>query len=714
MSRASRVWVTGPLAPWAAGFAAWLVELGYTPSSAEGQLRLLAHLSGWLADQGLAVGELTPETVERFLRARCKGYVRLLSPRALSPLLGYLRRLELVPGPEPEMVATPVERLLADYGDYLARERGLTAGSVRHHQRVARRFLSGQPEPLKLALKRLAAGEVTAFVLAECRADGRAVASAKNRVSGLRSFLRFLHLAGWVSVPLAAAVPSVAGWRLSSLPRALEREQVARLLAGCDRATAVGRRDFAILVLLSRLGLRAHEIAALTLDDVDWRAGELLIRGKGGRLEPLPLPHDVGEPLVDYLRHGRPRAACRNLFLRACAPRVALSASGVRAVVYHACDQAGLPRVGAHRLRHTLASELLRSRRAAAGDRAGPAPREYRDDRDLREGRPGSAAAAGAAVADRGRCGVSTIRDAAADYLALRRGLGYKLETQGQVLAGFVGYLEQTGAATVTIEAAVAWATQPADADPVWWSNKLSVARGFARYLQTIDSSTEVPPAQLLPKRSRRATPYLYAPAEVAALIAAAGALALPLKAATYQTLIGLLAVSGMRVGAAVRLDRDHVDFEQGLLRIIKSKFGKSRELPLHPSTVQALTAYARQRDRLCPQPTASSFFVSTAGNRLHPASVRSTFARLVEAVGLQPRSPRCRPRLHDLRHSFAVATLLDWYRAGVDVQARLPVLSTYLGHAGPTATYWYLQAAPELLTLAARRLEQTAEVQLP
>lgn len=359
--RLSRVRVTGALAPYATGFAARLAELGYTPSSAQDQLRLLAHLSRWLADQRLGAAELTPETVERFLQARREGYVKLLTPRGLAPLLGYLRRLEVISEPDPPPVATPVERLLADYRDYLVRERGLTAGSVRHHDRVARRFLCRRREPLELALQQLSAGEVTAFVLGECRAGRRGVASAKNLVSGLRSLLRFLHLAGWVPIPLASAVPSVAGWRMSSLPRVLEGERVARLLAGCDRATAVGRRDFAILTLLARLGLRACEVAALSLDDVDWRAGELVIRGKGRRLERLPLPHDVGEPLADYLRHGRPRAACRSLFLRARAPQAALSAAGVRSVVHHACERAGLPQVGAHRLRHTLASELLRA-----------------------------------------------------------------------------------------------------------------------------------------------------------------------------------------------------------------------------------------------------------------------------------------------------------------------------------------------------------------
>jgi integrase/recombinase XerD len=357
----SVVRVKGPLAPYARGFGAHLVGRGYTPSSAEDQLRLMAHVSRWLAGWSGEPAALTPQAVERFLGARRASYVKLTSRRALVPLLGYLRGLGVVPEPDPALVDTPVERLLADYRDWLVRERGLAAGSVRLRERVARLFLAERSEPIELALGRLQAGEVTAFVLAQCRSGRRGVSSAKTLTSGLRSLLRFLHVAGWVPVPLAQAVPSVAGWRLGSLPRALEAEQVERLLESCDRSTALGRRDFAILTLLSRLGLRGFEVAALSLEDIDWRAGELTIRGKGARTERLPLPHDVGETLVDYLRSGRPRVTCREVFVRARAPHCAICAAGVRSVVHHACDRAGMPRIGAHRLRHTVASELLRA-----------------------------------------------------------------------------------------------------------------------------------------------------------------------------------------------------------------------------------------------------------------------------------------------------------------------------------------------------------------
>lgn len=305
---------------------------------------------------------------------------------------------------------------------------------------------------------------------------------------------------------------------------------------------------------------------------------------------------------------------------------------------------------------------------------------------------------------------MSALRNAAEDYLQMRRALGYKLTSQGQLLFAFVAYLEHAHAATVTIELAVAWATEPADADPVWWAKRLSVARQLARYLQTIDPACEVPPARLLPYRARRATPYPYTPAQITALMHAADGLPLPLQATTYSTLIGLLAATGIRIGEAIDLDRDHVDDHDDVVRVLNSKFGKSRELPLHSSTMQALARYGQRRDQLCPRPACEAFFLSTAGTRLHAANIRRVFTRLVRTVGLEPRSARCRPTLHSLRHRFAVSTLLDWHRAGVDVQARLPWLATYMGHTEPANTFWYLTATPELLGLVAERLEPALE----
>lgn len=302
---------------------------------------------------------------------------------------------------------------------------------------------------------------------------------------------------------------------------------------------------------------------------------------------------------------------------------------------------------------------------------------------------------------------MSALRQAVADYLAVRRALGTKLEDYDWMLGSFVAYLEAAGATTVTTELAVAWAKLPGDdAHPAYVNKRLCVVRGFARHLQAFDPATEVPPVGLLPPGRCRAIPYLYSDADIAALMAAARSLTPALRAATYHTLIGLLTVTGMRIGEVIRLDRGDLNWAEGVLTIRDSKFDNSREVPLHPSTLDALEVYGQLRDRLCPRPRTTSLLVSAAGNRLVYETVQRTFARLVRAAGLEPRLQRCRPRPHDTRHAFACKVLLGWYRAGVDVEAHMPLLSTYLGHASPADTYWYLSAVPELLSLAAQRRE--------
>lgn len=302
---------------------------------------------------------------------------------------------------------------------------------------------------------------------------------------------------------------------------------------------------------------------------------------------------------------------------------------------------------------------------------------------------------------------MSALRQAVVDYLSVRRALGAKLKGYDRDLEDFVAYLEAAGATTVTTELAVAWATLPGDdAHPAYLSKRLCVVRGFARHLQAFDPATEVPPVGLLPQARCRATPYLFSDADIVAMMAAARSFTPALRAGTYETLLGLLTVTGMRIGEAIRLDRGDLDWDEGVLTIRDSKFDNSREVPLHQSTLDALAAYGQLRDRLCRRPTSPSFLVSAAGNRLVYETVQWTFAGLVREVGLTPRSKRCRPRPHDTRHSFACKVLLGWYRDGVDVEAHMPLLSTYLGHASPAGTYWYLTAVPELLSLAAQRRE--------
>jgi integrase/recombinase XerD len=306
-----------------------------------------------------------------------------------------------------------------------------------------------------------------------------------------------------------------------------------------------------------------------------------------------------------------------------------------------------------------------------------------------------------------GEPAMTVLREAVADYLTIRRALGFKLVEHERLLTQLATFVEQAGARTITTELALAWASRTRGTEG-WKAARLSVARGFADYLRTIVPATEVPPTGLLIARKRYAIPYLYSEEEIARLLAAAAALRPPLRAASHYTLIGLLATAGMRISEALRLDRDDVDLDVGVLTIRHTKFGKSRQLPLHASTVSALAHYDHQRDELCPTPHAPSFFVSTRGNRMDKSAVQKAFRALCRHAGIERPRGSPQPRVHDLRHSFAVRTLLDWQRAGIDVRARMLWLSTYLGHAEPSDTYRYLTAAPELLALAAKRLENT------
>lgn len=293
-----------------------------------------------------------------------------------------------------------------------------------------------------------------------------------------------------------------------------------------------------------------------------------------------------------------------------------------------------------------------------------------------------------------------------ADYLGLRRALGYRLARPEKLLGQFLNHLEQAGEPVITVASALGWARQPANSDSNWHAYRLSVVSGFATYLHTLDQAHQVPAADLLPQRSHRASPYLYTDTQVAALITATDSLRTPLRRATFATLIGVLAVTGIRVGEAIAADRGDVDLSAGRLLVRFGKFGKTRELALHPTTVAALRRYQQLRDRLAPATDTSALFVSTAGTRLIYGNVHHTFHHLVTLAGITPRTSACRPRIHDLRHSFTVSAMLDAYATGQDGQVRMTLLSTWLGHVHPASTYWYLSASPELMAAAGQRLE--------
>jgi integrase/recombinase XerD len=360
MKNPSRVRLSGPLREFGLGFVGELERLGYSPVGATLQVRLMARVSSWMEAESLVPGGLSDEVVARFLAERCAaGHRDYVTARAMAPLLAYLRELGVVPSASPVQPSTRAEMLGERFRGYLTVERGLAESTAIGYVDAVKQFLAGLNED-RLDLGELTAARVTAFVVARC--PGQSRGAAKMTVTALRSLLGFLHVEGLIAESLIGAVPSAASWRLSGLPRFLEDDQAQALLDSCDPQSVTGRRDLAILTLLLRLGLRAGEVAGLSLEDVDWRAGELVVVGKGRRSERLPLPVDVGEAISGYLRDGRPGSALdRTVFIRIKAPHRRLSTGGITQVVFAAGQRAGLGRIHAHRLRHTAATSMLRA-----------------------------------------------------------------------------------------------------------------------------------------------------------------------------------------------------------------------------------------------------------------------------------------------------------------------------------------------------------------
>jgi integrase/recombinase XerD len=306
---------------------------------------------------------------------------------------------------------------------------------------------------------------------------------------------------------------------------------------------------------------------------------------------------------------------------------------------------------------------------------------------------------------------MTALEQALSDYLNLRRRLGYFLERDEAELKQFVCFVEQEGAERITTELALRWARMPANQHPIVWRWRLGKVRQFAGYLTTIDPASEIPSKDLLPVRQPRVAPYIYAPQEIVSVMAAARRLRRPLTAAMFETVIGLMASSGLRLREALALDRADVDLQGGTLDIRANKSHRQREVVLHPSATAALKHYCRVRDEHCRTPASPSFFVTAQGRRPVKTVFWQTFRELIKQAGLEGRGNRVRPRPHDLRHTFAVRTLIGWYRSGEQIDRKMPVLSTYLGHASLESTYWYLQAVPELIELVSDRLQDIGEL---
>jgi site-specific recombinase XerD len=583
-----------PLGPFVDGYRARLLEPGYSPPSTTRSLIALGHLGRWMDREALDVNQLSGEVVKRFLVAHVREDGQLPSA-GLLPLMEYLRS-EGVVAPEPVRQRTALDHLLAEYRDWLAVERALAPETVRGYARLAGRFLAervtGEDE---FGVQGLTGADVNGFLLREStRVRAGSVCCHANR---LRQLLRYLAMRGLADPGVATAVPPVGRWRDASVPQFPPRPAIDRLLASCDRSRRVGVRDYAILMLLARLGLRTVEVARLELDDLYWRIGEIEVDGKGHERARLPLAVDVGEALVDYLRL-RGSHGTRRVFLTEHAPTRPIESPGVRSVVRDACRRAGIERVGAHRLRHALASQLLGQGASLIDVSQVLRHKQLESTAIYAKVDLDTAAADSRALAGSGT--MTTFTQHVEDYLRLRRTLGYKLHDHARLLRRFAARLDTIGDEFVTIEFALAWALEPEvpPGSAVPWM-RLLVARGFARYMAGIDPRTEIPPTGLIRFRQRRRPPFIYCDTEIEALMQQARtSIRQALCAATYETLIGLLAATGMRSSEAIKLDRTDVDLAEGVLLVRESKFGicRNRHMPNYVAPRTMLRCFARLR----------------------------------------------------------------------------------------------------------------------
>ncbi|MGI8522904.1 MAG: tyrosine-type recombinase/integrase [Nocardioides sp.] len=649
---------TGPLMQFVSGLAEELALLGYTATSATAQMQLAAHLSRWLESQSMGLGTLTGPAIERFLAQRRANYTNHYSVQALGPVLGYLRRQGVVPTTVEPAPTSPAEVLLARYRDYLIDVRNLSGPVARAYSHWVRPFVVDRTNTEgQVGLAELTARDVAQFLTAYLPRMTRK--TAQMTACALRSFLRFAHDQQLIQVALADAVPAVANRRLSGLPQALTPAEVDDLLLACDRSSPVGRRDFAVITVLHRLGLRCAELNALRLDEVDWHSGTLTVHGKGNQTDLLPLPVDVGQAMGLPARRATPNHGPEPVRDGTSTPHRLgdLKCQLHRGPGRRAC------RVG-HGPCAPFAShhgEPHPQRRGEPGrSRAPAASRQPGHDHDLRQDQPDQTGDVDAAMARRAHradprrpvmsTGREELEQLVADYLTVRRSLGYKLIDAEYILDRFVAYLHDHGVHGVTVLDALGFATAPPVRSPRTQALRLSAIRCFTRWAHCQDPDIEVPPARLLPARPTRVAPYIYTAEEIQALLDAAGLLRPELRAATYRTLIGLMAATGIRTGEVVALDIASLDQVCQTLTV-RGKYDKIRLLPLHPSVVEALTGYLQQRDRLLPAAACPALLISTKGTRLRPSNVHPTFRGLADQAGLKPASSSCRPRLHDFRH---------------------------------------------------------------
>jgi len=601
---------------------------------------------------------------------------------------------------------------LHDFGNHLTEVQGLQATTRDTQVQHVGDFLVDAFNGADIAIGSLEPADIARFILDHTR--GWKPASVRTIGNSLRSYLRYKAMPGDDTSALSAAIPRVAQWRLSGLPKGLSSTEVSTLLGAFDRNTVGGRRDYAIARCYVDLGLRTSEVVRLRLDDIRWHEGVVYVRGKGRRGDALSLPEATGKAIAAYLRDGRGTTASRAMFLESSSAARQASRSRHDTSRGSQCRPTVWTVQAIERTTRPATYPGYRTRtpwRVTQGDCRSASPPQSRYNDDIRKGRPTSAFNCRGTVARESRMNAQTpLHASVGAYLAYRRHAGYELKIEGEQLFRFARFAEQSGHhGPLTIELAVRWAMASRGQRSLTAAKRIEVVRGFARYCQQFEPETQVPPLRLFGSTHRRLTPHIYTDAELRALLAATAHLFSPggLRGSCCRALFGLLASTGLRLSEATGLERDDVDLAQGLLHIRHAKFGKSRLVPLHCTTTRALKRYAKTPDLDPATARTARFFVGDYGRAAQSPNVEHAFRVLRRRLQWKPPGQHRAPRIHDLRHTFICATLLRWYKDGIDIDRNILALSTYVGHVKVTDTYWYVTATPALMAVAAQRFQR-------
>ena len=613
---------------------------------------------------------------------------------------------------------TPIDIELERFKQFLSSVHGLAPSTCKYRLAIVRQFLQRKFKGRKIDMAAVRPGDLDGFLM-DFASRWKPASLGVVRAS-LRSYLRFRAVQGDETASLAASLPVVAPyWNRANIPTFLRDRDVRLFLQAFDRSSPTGLRDYAAARCLLDLGLRGHEVAQLHLESFDWHRGIVTVsRSKSRRCQTLPLPRETGEAIVNYLRNGRPESKNRAVFVRHYAPYdKPLTQKTISTAMTEAFVRCGLGGQfsGTHVLRRTLAVRL---------QRAGMSLKDIADilrhknlttttvytTVDLEAPSRSCTAVAREAVMKTSPMPWTKLVE---QYVSYRRKLGFALSSEENTLLNFARFAEKVGhQGPLTIALASQWAESSRRGNRLTSADRIQRLRGFAKYCQRLDTLTEVPPRQLFGTASRRLIPHIFTEKEIQQLMETAASLRPKnkLRPITCRTLLGLLVSTGLRISEATNLTRADVDLNAGVLTIREAKRHKQRLVPLHPSAVLELRAYAQLRDRLIVKSRSNFFFLFDSESRADPKRMRNALQFLCQKLGWKPRGEHKHFRLYDFRHVFIVRSLLQSHHQGTDVHKFVLALSTYVGHSDVASTYWYVTGIPELMSIAANRFHMFAK----